>query len=159
MNIIPTLEGGLRVDIEDAADWMLMHYLVEDPEMRHHGLADELCDLIEEPEIQDDWREFVVPDLEQQFAGAISKVSATIIKALKQCEGGPGCLWITREDGSDWYSALNQARLAIEDRYQFGDGSEIDPEMLEDDVRRTAWRRSHFYSVVQGMLLDHVLSP
>jgi len=157
VNIIPTLEGGLRVDIEDAIDWVLLRHLVEDPQMRHDGLANELGNLIGEPEIQDDWQEFVVPELEAQFAGSVRKVRDVIVKALEHCKGGPGCLWITREDGPDWYSALNQARLAIEDRYQFGDRSQDDLKLLGDGARQTAWYRSQFYSAVQGLLLQHVL--
>jgi len=159
VNIIPTMEGGLRVDIEDTADWLLLRHLIEDASGRDESLARQLGGLMEhEPEIAEDWREFVVPELEEQFAGSLQIVGKAIADAVRQCHGGPGSLWVTREDGFHWYSSFNQARLAIEERYEFGDSARDDLQLLDNSSRQLAWYRSQFYLAVQGLLLEHVLS-
>ena len=65
-------------------------------------------------------------------------------------------MWITREDGFSWYSALNQARLALEEKYHFGPGEEIEPGNLPIESR-TSFLRSQFYCALQSLLLDHVI--
>lgn len=157
MNIIPTLEGGLRVDLEDRADWLLLSQLIDDACRREHSLADELGAAIQEPEVAEDWFEYVVPELKEQFATSLETVRELIADSIQQHEGGPGSLWITRELGFDWFSSLNQARLAIESRHGFGnlDREEIDED--SNDTRRSAYYRSQFYSALQGLLLEHVL--
>ena len=57
-----------------------------------------------------------------------------------------------------WYSALNQARLALEERYHFGPAETISLEG-NDPVRRTAFMRSKFYCAIQCLLLDYVMGP
>lgn len=157
MNIIPTLEGGLRVDLQEPADWLLLRHLIDDACDRSQSLADELGDKVTAEEVSEDWREFVVPDLQEQFATSLEKVREVMADAIEKCEGGTGSLWITPELGFDWYSSLNQARLAIETRHQFGDTSlhELDPGA--NPRRQSAFYRSQFYSALQGLLLEHVL--
>lgn len=157
MNIIPTLEGGLRVDLEEPTDWLLMRHLIDDACQRDQGLAQELGDQILEPEISEDWMEFVVPDLEKQFATSLEKVREVMAKAAEDCDGGTGSLWITRELGYDWYSSLNQARLAIEARYAFGNAPKKEALDSGDPAKQSAYYRSQFYGAVQGLLLEHVL--
>jgi len=158
VNIIPTLQGGLRVDLQEPADWLLLRHLIDDACDRSRSLADELGDRVTAEEVSEDWREFVVPDLQEQFATSLEKVREVMAKALEQCEGGTGSLWITPDLGFDWYSSLNQARLAIETRYQFGDTSlhKLDPGA--NPRRKSAFYRSQFYSALQGLLLEHVLN-
>lgn len=152
------MEGGLRVDIQDPTDWLMLRQLLEDALDREVGLAQALGEGVGEPEILEDWREFVLPELEQEFTGAVARVGTVLTTAAQQCEGPTGCLWITREDGFHWYSTLNQARLAIEERYRFGDRARDDLELLDDTARQSAWYRSQFYSALQGLLLQHVLA-
>ena len=155
MNIIPTLEGGLRVDLQEPADWLLLRHLIDDACDRSRSLADELGDKVTAEEVSEDWREFVVPDL--QFATSLEKVREVMAKAIEDCEGGTGSLWITPELGFDWYSSLNQARLAIETRHQFGDTSLYEIEPSANPRRQSAFYRSQFYSALQSLLLEHVL--
>lgn len=152
------MEGGLRVDLQDPTDWLLLGHLVDDADGRDQGLAEALADLIEQPELAGDWREFVLPDLKEEFQGAVQRVQEVIAKAVAQCSEEGGSLWITREDGFLWYSTLNQARLAIEERFQFGDRDRDDLELLSDSSRQSAWYRNQFYSALQGLLLEHVLT-
>lgn len=151
------MEGGLRVDLEEPTDWLLLRHLIDDACQREQSLAHELSEQIKEPEIQEDWLEFVVPDLQEQFASSLEKVREVMAKTVEEYDGGSGSLWITRDLGYDWYSSFNQARLSIEARFSFGDAPK--QEVLEsgDPAKRSAYYRSQFYGAVQGLLLEHVL--
>ncbi|MGB0292837.1 MAG: hypothetical protein ACPGIA_09690 [Luteolibacter sp.] len=160
MNIIPTVEGGLRVDLEEATDWLLLRHLIDDACQRELSLAEELGQQIDEDDLREDWMEYIVPDLQSEFATSLEKVREVMAKAVEDYKEGDsesGSLWITRELGYDWYSSFNQARMAIEARYGFGDAPK--EEILEngDPSKRSAYYRSQFYGAVQGLLLEHVL--
>ena len=160
MNIIPTLEGGLRVDLEEATDWLLLRHLIDDACHRDMSLAEELGSQITERQLKEDWLDFVVPDLKEEFATSLEKVREVMAKAVEDyqnSESDTGSLWITRDLGFDWYSSFNQARLAIESHYGFGEAPK--EEILEDGdpSKRSAYYRSQFYGAVQGLLLEHVL--
>lgn len=153
---MPTLEGGLRVDAEDDSDWQLLMGIARDAVSSGEKLADRLGNLITDEDIAPDWREYIVPDLDEAFQSDLSKVSAVIAAARMEAAGGPGPLWITRDEALPWYSSLNQARLAIEDCFHFGPGERIDPASLPP-ASRSAFLRSQFYCAIQSLLLDHVM--
>ncbi len=153
---MPTLEGGLRMDIEDASDWHLLAGIVHDAISCEEPLADRLGNLITDADVTGDWKDFVVPDLDEQFNHALRHITSVIASARHEADDGPGSLWITREDGHDWYSALNQARLALEEQFHFGPGVNIDPAQLPPD-HRSPFLRSQFYCAIQSLLLDHVM--
>jgi hypothetical protein len=153
---MPTLEGGLRIDAEDAGDWLLLNGIAHDALSCDEGLANRLGALVTDEEMAGDWRDFVVPDLEEQFSSALLHVTTAVASARVDAGDGPGPLWITREDGFQWFSALNQARLALEEQFHFGPGEHIDPAKLAP-VERSAFLRSQFYCAIQSLLLDHVL--
>lgn len=156
MKITPTLEGGLRIDAEVPRDWLLLNGIANDALACDQGLAHRLGDLITDAEVAGDWHEFVVPDLEEQFSSALLHVTTAIASARLEAGDGPGPLWITRADGHEWFSALNQARLAIEEQFHFGPSEMVDPADLTLE-RRSAFLRSHFYCEIQGLLLQHVM--
>ncbi len=156
MKAMPTLEGGLRIDTENAADWEILRAIVSDANSNGIDLASRLGGLISEEAGAQDWEDFVVPDLREAFQDELAQVGATIESAIFEAEEGPGPIWITREDAFPWYSALNQARLAIEERYAFGSGHSLSLDGLTP-ARRSAWIRSRFYEDIQGLLLDHVM--
>ena len=156
MKILPTLEGGLRIDTEDAGDWQLLQGITNDAVSCDESLAHRLGNLITDPDVAPDWREYIVPDLEEGFSADVQHVTTAIASAQLESAGGPGPLWITRDDGFHWYSALNQARLAIEERFHFGPSESIHPASLPPR-QRSAFLRSQFYCAVQSLLLEHVL--
>lgn len=156
MKIIPTLEGGLRVDAEDPGDWILLNGIVNDALSCDEPLARRLGLLITAQELAADWHDFVVPDLKEHFSSALVHVTTAIASACLEAANGPGPLWITRDDGDHWFSALNQARLALEEQFHFGPGEKIDPAALPP-VRRSAFLRSQFYCAIQSLLLEHVM--
>ena len=157
MNIIPTLEGGLRIDLEEPIDWVIFRHLIDDACQREGSLAEDLGEGIEDPEIQNDWLEFVMPDLEEEFASSLKRVSDVLAKAAKEQEDGTVSLWITRDLGFDWYSSFNQARISLGTRYQFEETKKEEIAMDTNPSKRSAYYRYHFYGMVQVQLLKHVL--
>jgi hypothetical protein len=156
MNILPTLEGGLRVDCESPLDWQLLHGITLDALTRDEPLANHLGKLITDEDVAVDWQDFVVPGLAEEFSAALLHVATAVEFARLESEGRPGTLWITREEASHWFSALNQARLAIEERNHFGPSETIDLANLPPE-HRSAFLRSQFYCAIQSLLLEHVM--
>lgn len=156
MKILPTLEGGLRIEAEEPGDWLLLQGIPHDAVSWDEKLARRLGQLITDEATAADWNDYVIPDLDAGFSAEVLHVSTAITAARCEAGGGPGAVWITREDGFQWYSTLNQARLALEERFHFGTRDTIDPASLAP-VPRAALLRSHLYCAVQGLLLDHVL--
>jgi len=156
MKILPTLEGGLRIDAEDDGDWQLLSGITRDAVSCDEKLSLRLGSFITDIAVVSDWLEYIVPELEETFHGHLAHLAAAISAARFEAAGGPGPLWITPDDAFHWYSALNQARLALEERFGFGPQELIDPAELPSDMR-SAFLRSHFYCTIQSLLLDHVM--
>lgn len=156
MKAMPTLEGGLRIDTEDASDWELLRSIIADANGCEADLASRLGGLISEEAGGEDWQEYVVPDLREEFQDGLAQVGAAIEAAIHHASGAAGPIWITPDDVFPWYSALNQARLAIEEHFQFGQYDIVGVKKLAPE-RRAAYIRSQFYSAVQGLLLEHVM--
>jgi hypothetical protein len=156
MTVLPTLEGGLRIDTDDASDWELLRSIISDANGCQTDLASRLGGLMSEEAGSEDWEELVVPDLREGFQDELAEIGALIEAAIYQAANGPGPIWITPNDAYPWYSALNQARLALEELYHFGPGETIDPESMSP-VQQAAFIRSDFYSEIQSLLLRHVL--
>ena len=151
-----TLEGGLRLDAEDADDWQLLNGITNDALSCEENLADRLGKLIVDEDVAPDWKEYVVPDLEEGFNADLQHVSNTIATARYECGGEAGPLWITPDDAMQWYSAFNQARLALEERFHFGPTDQINFAGLSV-LHSAAFIRSQFYCAVQSLLLEHVM--
>lgn len=157
MKIAPTIEGGLRIDPEAAEDWHILRAIVLDANGNDIDLAGRLGDLITDEKISEDWKDIVVPDLRESFSDDLHHIYAAIESAAAFPKGKESPIWITREDALNWYSALNQARLALEDKYKFGPEPEADPANLSP-VRHEALLRNHFYCALQSFILRHSLT-
>lgn len=156
MKVAPTLEGGLRIDPETAEDWHVLRAILIDANSHDTDLATRLGGMVTDERIAEDWRDFVVPDLRESFADDLNQIQAAIETAAAFPNDGESPIWITREDAFSWYSALNQARLALEETYGFGPDPESDPSNLQP-VRHEALLRSQFYCALQSFLLQHAL--
>lgn len=156
MKALPTLEGGLRIDAEDASDWELLRSIIVDANGCENDLASRLGCLITEEAGGLDWEEYVVPDLREEFQDQLAQIGAAVEAASFHAQNGPGPIWITRDDAAAWYSSLNQARLAIEEYFQFGASERIDIKTLTPE-RQAAFIRSKFYCAVQSLLLEYVM--
>jgi hypothetical protein len=156
MKAMPTLEGGLRIDAEDASDWELLRSIIDDANGQETDLASRLGGLISEDAGAEDWQEYIVPDLREAFQDELAQIGAAIEAAAFNAEEGAGPIWITPDDAFPWYSALNQARLALEERYRFGPSEHLSPKGLTP-VHRAAFLRSKFYCAIQSLLLEYVM--
>lgn len=147
MKAAPTLDGRIRIDIESKLDRMIMQSICHDARAVDVDLAERLGDYLGDEASTSDWEEFVLPDLKQGFNEQLDYIERVLMALDPET---PEPVFIVKEDAETWYGALNQARLALEDRYQF-DGE--DPEEMSPG-RRTAWFRNQFYQMLQGMLLE-----
>ena len=157
MNIAPTIEGGLRIDPQSEEDWDILRAIALDANSHGIDLANRLGGLITDEKISEDWQDIVVPDLRESFMDDINHIQACIESAAAFPKEGENPIWITREDAPMWYSALNQARLALEEKYHFGQNPESDPSNLTPS-RRATLIRSHFYCIFQNFILQYALT-
>lgn len=154
MLIAPTLDGGLRIDAETSSDWLVLEMICTDAaNMPGKPLTDRLASHMETDE---DWEQFVTPDLRNHFSDQIAHVSQSISSAEKD-EDLVGSLYIQKADAETWFGAINQARLSLEAKFRFSnyhDESEIDP---KDKHIRAALIRNHFYNSLQSLLLEYLM--
>jgi len=156
MKVAPTLEGGLRIDPENAEDWHILRAILLDANGHEADLATRLGGMVTDERIAEDWRDYVVPDLRESFCDDLNHIQAAIETAAAFPKNGESPIWVTREDAFSWYSALNQARLALEEKYGFGPDPDSDPANLSP-IRHEALLRSQFYCALQSFLLRHAL--
>jgi hypothetical protein len=156
MRIAPILNGGLRIDAKGAVDWEILRCIVVDACHGSADLAARLGAMITGESDAGDWEEFVVPELRSTFEDQLATVAAAVEEAMLDAAGQAGSLVIPRDAGEAWYGALNQARLALEERFHFGAADQLDPAALKP-VRRSALFRGQFYLALQGILLERVL--
>jgi len=129
-------------------------------------------------ELVDDWQEFVMPDLRQEFTRQLDCVANDLRQA--QPESTPNPLHddsLSEEEASDadattspaatyeliipfdhiesWYGALNQARLVMQARYEFPETENL-AAMVEllTSKNLKPYLTSRFYMEIQGALLD-----
>lgn len=148
MKAAPTLDGRIRIDLEDAIDLAVLRAIVADAHGRDGDLATHLADGID-PALSEDWADYVLPELQASFNGQLE----TIAGALSGVTPGD-TLFIGRDDAEAWFGGLNQARLALEGRFGL---SGTDTPLLEGEAR-SAGIRAHFYQMLQGMLLHFLMS-
>ncbi|MEY3394121.1 MAG: hypothetical protein RL346_357 [Verrucomicrobiota bacterium] len=156
MKISPTIEGGLRIDPESDTDWLILRAIMVDANAHPSDLATRLGNMMSDKTVAKDWKDYIVPDLRESFADDLHHVYACIESAAAGPDGSGSAIWITPADASRWYSALNQARLTLEEIHHFGD----DPELAHSNLNRSAkdaLLRSRIYCTLQSLILDHVL--
>ncbi len=111
----------------------------------------------EHEQLNNDWEEYVEPELRSRFSGDVDCVTATLKKArVSSSPDGPVFEFtILQADADAWYSALNQARLVMHVRYHFPD-EETPEEMLAllESENVKPWITSRFYMQMQSILLD-----
>jgi hypothetical protein len=155
MKIARTIDGGVRLEIEDAKDWYLLDCIPADAASAT-GLGERLASSLA-TDLAGEWREWVVPDLQQGFDDEVAAVERKTREAKESAGGGPGVVWIRSGEIPVWYAALNQARLAIEETHRLGSAEQADPARFPRE-KLGAFLRSQFYCAIQSVLLD-LMSP
>ncbi len=151
MNIFPTLDGGLRLEIETTMDWQILMAISLDAE---NDLAGELSELMDEESM---WDEIIAPELQSHFSSQLEHVLKVVRECRERSAGEDLAeLHIPKEDGEIWYGALNQARLALEEKYQF-DSCEVENFEELGEAMKHAFFRNRFYNQIQGLLLEYVM--
>lgn len=148
MKAAPTLDGRIRIDLEDAIDLAVLRAIVGDARGRDDDLASQVS-AGTEPELAEDWEDFVLPDLRATFDAQLE----TVVRALREVAPGD-TVFIGGDEAEAWFGALNQARLALEER--FGLSRQKEEELL--GTLRPVAIRAHFYQMLQGMLLHFLMT-
>lgn len=159
MKIMQTLDGGLRLTLENPLDWMLLQAIPADAVADKSSLGLRLSSLIQDADVVEDWRDYIRPDLDESFSRELKYVASAVSQAHQKHTHNPGQpseIWISKPDGYKWYSALNQARLALEEVHAFGQTEDLDASALSEHAG-AAFARSRFYCALQGVLLDNGL--
>lgn len=128
-------------------------------------------DELREGEFLEDWNEFVADDLETQFAGDVGTVLADLDNAIPQRSTKETAerrlrLDVPLEHASAWFSALNQARLMLDQKFKLhpeGDG-DFEPVLKEEHdpgldmhERLEVFMRYEFYAALQEWLVRHAM--
>lgn len=155
MTIAPTLEGGLRIDVESHMDWMLLERMCSDAASASQPLDEKLACHVDANE---DWEEFIKPELKSYLSEQLRTISVAITSASRDIDGR-GSLFIQQKAGMEWYGALNQARIALEELHNLSKFDLLDPEDIvkESSATRSALIRNQLYQQLQGALLTFVL--
>ncbi len=106
-----------------------------------------------EESLCDDWKAHVEPELHELFQSSRQRVEADL-RGLKE-EDGEFQLEFPVGHMDAWLSALNQARLALAERFRFGERelSASGPKEIASE-RDLALLQIDFYGQVQGWLLE-----
>lgn len=143
-------------------DWYLLRSIVQDASGLENDLASRLGDRVVENEVAQDWKDIVVPDLREAFVDDLNHVGAMIEAAFAFRKAKDTKLEIPSEEAMIWFSALNQARLSLEERYSFEDNEKTLQEELdtgnESSVRSEALFRNNYYSMLQTYLLENLIT-
>lgn len=152
MKAFPIPNGAIRIEVEDADDWRLLTHLLVDAGDPTYDPAADASGRMMDDEVAEDWREYVVPDLKDQFDATLNHVSNIIEAACRGHEGGKGGVTITLDHCHDWYGVLNRARLALEAKHRLAvhkNNPSAEPEI------RAARLRDRLYCALQSLILDH----
>ena len=125
----------------------------------------------DEAQFMEDWKEYVAGDLENQFAGDVGTVLADLDnirphRSTKEDAEPRHLLEVPLEHARSWFSALNQARILLDQKDQLHpDGGNEFHFMLPEDVaaevdikeRLAVYMRYEFYAAIQEWLVQRAL--
>lgn len=139
---------------------------------------------VTDEELVDDWQEFVMPDLRHEFTRQLDCVANDLSQAQRESTPSPLHDDLLREDEDEdedesededaatspaatyeliipfdhiesWYGALNQARLVMQERYEFPETENLEAMVgLLTSKNLKPYLTSRFYMEIQGALLD-----
>lgn len=107
----------------------------------------------DEPDLVDDWKAFVQPELLESFRSARQIVESDLKRMVEINDSHS--LEIPLNHAEAWLNALNQLRLAIASVHHLSDEELAREEAPEAQTPRDlAVLRVHFYGYVQHVILD-----
>lgn len=151
MKIGPTIDKRIKLQLDHDGDIYLLTQLVSDAV--NDDDTDSLVNQVGCKMDDEDWEEFVKPDLISHFRDEIVKVSEVIQSAIEEKEKE---IFISKDISREWYSTLNQARLHLEKKYTLSeveDGFQL--EDLDDELVDPAIK-NNFYTHLQGLILEYI---
>ena len=119
----------------------------------------------DESAFEEDWREFVEPDLDRLFSEARDRVIEDLAAAIRDSDLPlPERIEIANDNSEPWFSVINQARLLMNEVHGMADASErFDPEVFgesEKGVERILLLAQYeFYTAIQSILLEYRMDP
>ncbi len=125
----------------------------------------------EDDEFLDDWKDFVSAELENQFAGDVGTVLADLDnirphRGNKEVQEPRHLLDVPLEHARAWFSALNQARLMLDQKYNLHPGGENEFRLFLSDEesggvdlkeRLAVYMRYEFYAAIQEWLVQRAM--
>ncbi|HZJ13940.1 MAG TPA: DUF2017 family protein [Chthoniobacteraceae bacterium] len=106
-----------------------------------------------EPEFDQDWKDYVEPDLRDMFRTSREVVQAALKNFPPKKPADSYTLNIPVKHLEAWIHALNQARLALSARFNFTEHEMEDAIPIEGDQRALALFQVHFYGFLQECFL------
>jgi hypothetical protein len=108
-----------------------------------------------EPEFDEEWKEYVEPEMHQQFESALDVVREDM-SDLPSGEGDAHhTLFVPVDHLESWIHALNQARLALGSRYEVTE-EDMDSIPTGGDERALAIFQIHLYGYLQERFLTEL---
>ncbi len=146
MTIAETLDGSLKLTLNHPTDRDLLTSLILDAGAEgSQGLVRHVCQHMQD----EDWNEYVQPDLLSKYQQDVATVTLQVKKVL---DDESEELLIQVNDFRYWYSTLNQARLNLEELFKL---SKIEEPLETIEYNRVeASIKSEFYMHLQSLLLD-----
>jgi hypothetical protein len=125
----------------------------------------------EDDEFLNDWKDFVADELENQFAGDVGTVLADLDnirphRSTKEMLEPRHLLDVPLDHARAWFSALNQARLMLDQKFNLHPGGENEFRLFLSEEesggvdvkdRLAVYMRYEFYAAIQEWLVQRAM--
>lgn len=117
----------------------------------------------EEEKQNEEWREYVQPDLRDQFNSNLNVVSEDLkmMRQTRRKDGDQYALTVPKKHADQWCGALNQARLVLHERFRLPDpdnpSSEDESDFDDTEGKWMAMLQSEIYGHIMEFLVTRVL--
>jgi hypothetical protein len=157
MNFQRTQRGGVTIAEIDPFFFDILGGIPEAAGSDHPAVQERLFSSPtegEDPELEQDWSEYVEPDLRKHFEEGMSRVEEDLARMSVDSESGYGMLEIPAEHIDAWLLGLNQARLALSAQHGFTEEEMEQKARLKMGKRAMALFQVNFYGILQEALLS-----
>ena len=149
MQLGPTIDGRIKIAITDENDFNFFAAILQDA--LGEDSPQSIVDQISKGKGDEDWEEFVKPDLVTQFKKEILTVGSVLAETQ---DNGLKEFFIEESSAGAWFSTLNQARLHLEQVHKISSfEDEIDEENLSE-TQLQSLAKYDLYTNLQGLILE-----